>query len=85
MTGAARRILVACADGELRGSLRAELEREGGFEVQESSDPVTTTALAVASRPDAIVLEATRGSDIAETVAMLRKDFRTSFVPIVYL
>lgn len=80
-----RRVLVACGDGELRGSLRHELEREGGFEVQESSDPVTTAALAVASRPDAIVLEATAGSDIAETVTMLRKDFRTAFVPIVYL
>lgn len=82
---AARRILVACRDGALRGSLRDGLEREGGFEVQESSDPVTTAALAAGSRPDAIVLEATSGSDMAETVALLRKDFRTAFVPIVYL
>lgn len=85
MIGAARRrILVAHGDGALRSTLRCSLE-EAGFEVQEASDPTTTAALALASRPDAIVLDATARSEVSECVSVLRKDFRTAFTPIVYL
>jgi diguanylate cyclase (GGDEF)-like protein len=78
------RVLVVHANPKLRGELRALLEK-GGFEVQEATETTTTIALALASRPDAIVLDATRGSDVAETLSQLRADFRTLLVPIVYL
>src|SRR5207302_5504257 len=50
-------------------------------EVQESTDATTTVALALASHPEAIVLDAGAG----DTLSLLRADFRTTLVPIIFL
>jgi len=64
----------------MRKRLRERLERDG-FEVQEATDPTTTVALALASNPDAIVLDASASNSLS----MLRADFRTTLIPIVFL
>src|SRR5438132_9349699 len=73
-------VLVAHPAVALRKRLRERLEQEG-FEVQEATDPATTVALALASHPDAIVLDASAG----DTLSLLRADFRTTLVPVVFL
>ena len=73
-------VVVAHRNTAMRKRLRERLEHDG-FEVQEATDPTTTVALALASHPDAIVLDAQAG----DTLSLLRADFRTSLVPIVFL
>ena len=73
-------VLVAHPDGEMRGGIRARLE-EHGFVVRESENSATTTALALATRPEAVVLDA----GIDDALALLRADFRTTLIPIVFL
>jgi diguanylate cyclase (GGDEF)-like protein len=73
-------VLVSHADGPLRRRVRARLEQDG-YDVQESTDATTTVALALASHPDVVVLDATA----TNTLALLRADFRTTLVPVVFL
>src|SRR5438132_8907513 len=73
-------VLVAHPAVALRKRLRERLEQEG-FEVQEATDPTTTVALALAAHPDAIVLDATA----ANSLSLLRADFRTTLIPVVFL
>ncbi len=74
------RVVVAHPIGEVRGGIRAGLE-EQGFEVQEAADSATTVALALATRPEAVVLDAS----IDDALSLLRADFRTTLIPIVFL
>jgi diguanylate cyclase (GGDEF)-like protein len=77
-------VLVAHPNSAMRDKLRTSLERDG-FEVQESADSATTVAIALATRPDAVVLDGSRSADAAEALARLRADFRTTLVPVVFL
>jgi len=79
-----RHVLVAHPNGAMRDKLRVGLERHG-FEVDEASDPATTVERALASRPDVLVLDASRTTGVAATLSRLRADFRTTLIPIVFL
>ena len=73
------RILVAHPNAAMRDVLRTRLEREG-FEVQEAADATTTIAIALALRPEAIVLDGSRNSDAMHALTQLRSDFRTALI-----
>jgi diguanylate cyclase (GGDEF)-like protein len=73
-------VLVAHSNAAVRRRLRDRLERDR-FEVHEATDATTTVALALAAHPDTVVLDA----DLTEALSLLRADFRTTLVPIVFL
>jgi diguanylate cyclase (GGDEF)-like protein len=73
-------LLVAHPSDAMRRKLRDRLERDR-YEVQEAADAPTMMAMALASRPDAIVLD----PELTNALSLLRADFRTSLVPIVFL
>jgi len=73
-------VLVAHASAAMRRKLRERLERDR-YEVQEATDATTTVALALASHPDTIVLD----PGLTDALALLRADFRTTLIPIVFL
>jgi diguanylate cyclase (GGDEF)-like protein len=77
-----RRILVSGADGGVRHAIADALQ---DADVREATDAITTAALASATRPDVVVLDATHAESAASTVDRLRKDFRTAFVPIIFI
>jgi diguanylate cyclase (GGDEF)-like protein len=76
------RILVSGSDGEIRHAITDSLT---DADVREATDAVTTAALAAATRPDVIVLDATHAEAAASIVDVLRKDFRTAFIPVIFL
>jgi diguanylate cyclase (GGDEF)-like protein len=75
------RVLVS-AGGSLRQAIRAGLV---GFDVVEATDDQDIAALAVACRPDALVVDATDAERAARTVLTLRRDFRTAFTPTLLI
>jgi diguanylate cyclase (GGDEF)-like protein len=50
-----------------------------------ATDVVTTTALAAVCRPDLLIIDATDESCARQTRAMLVGDFRTAFIPVLYI
>jgi diguanylate cyclase (GGDEF)-like protein len=78
------RVLIAHPNAAMREKLRTPLERDG-FEVQEAADSTTTVAIALATRPAAVVLDGSRNADAMEALALLRADFRTTLMPVVFL
>lgn len=76
------RLLVSAPSRATRVSVRRAL---GGLPVADATDAVTTAALAVACRVDALILDATDPEHAVDTLDVLRGDFRTAFKPIIYL
>ncbi|HYZ91475.1 MAG TPA: diguanylate cyclase [Actinomycetota bacterium] len=70
------RVLVVAADRARRAAVRDGL---WGAELIEATDELTAGALAVACRPDVIVLDA----EVRELVSRIRNDFRTTLIPVV--
>ena len=77
-----QRVLVSGADSVVR---RAVADCITDLDVREATDAVTTAAIAVAMHPDVVVLDATHGEAAAATIDRLRKDFRTSFIPVIFV
>ncbi len=77
-----RRVLVSGADGGVRHSI---VDCISDVDVREAADAVTTAAMAVATHPEVVILDATHGEAAAATVDRLRRDFRTSFVPVIFV
>src|SRR5919106_408131 len=77
-----QRVLVSGAESAVRQAVTDCLAE---LDVREATDAVTTAALAVATNPDVVVLDATHGEAAAATIDRLRKDFRTSFVPVIFV
>jgi diguanylate cyclase (GGDEF)-like protein len=75
-------VLVSGPDAAIRHAIASSIT---GVDVREATDAVTTAAMAVATHPDVVVLDAKHGEAAAATVDRLRKDFRTSFVPIIFV
>ncbi len=66
----------------MRSAIRSALD---GLTVAETADEHTTAAVAAACRPDLIVLDATDKGAATRTVWVLRNDFRTALISILYL
>lgn len=81
MSGRAR-VLVSARDPRVRTAARRAL---WSFEVIEATDDVTTRGLAVACRPRVLVVAATDATMTLAVVDPLRRDFRTSSIPVVYV
>ncbi len=77
-----RRVLVSGPDAAVRHAIANAIT---DVDVREATDAVTTAAMAVATHPDVVVMDAKHGEAAAATVDRLRKDFRTSFVPIIFV
>jgi len=77
-----RRVLVSAPDRAMRSAVRRALDR---FAVVEAADEVTTSALAVACRPDVIVVDATDAARAGRALAGVRNDFRTVLTTTVYI
>jgi diguanylate cyclase (GGDEF)-like protein len=76
------RVLVSAADSVVRNAVADCLSE---LDVREATDAITTAALAVATHPDLVILDATHGEAAAATIDRLRRDFRTSFVPVIFV
>lgn len=81
-----RRVLVVDDETDIRAVASIALGRVGGMEVTTAASGAEALALAVASPPDAIVLDVMMpGMDGPSTFEALRREPTTARVPVVFL